>query len=154
MSEVAGLTTLVRTVESVLTRSYRIIAESVGANPDDVYISFNKDFLDDRLTTREVLDLVSAYQTGGINAQTLVYNLKRGDVLSPEDSDIDIIEGLEREREYEREAAERRSGGIDRGDPERRGSTDVEGDDKPVTAKSANRGAIISAAKPNRVRYR
>lgn len=154
MSEVAGLTTLVRTVESVLTRGYRIIAESVGANPDDVYISFNKDFLDDRLTTREVLDLVSAYQTGGINAQTLVYNLKRGDVLSPEDSDIDIIEGLEREREYEREAAERRSGGFDRGDPERRGSTDVEGDDKPVTAKSANRGSIISAAKPNRVRYR
>jgi hypothetical protein len=157
MSEVAGLTTLVRTVESVLTKSYRFIAESLGANPDEVYISFNKDFLDDRLTTREVLDLVSAYQTGGINAQTLVYNLKRGDVLSPEDSDLDIIDELERDKEDARRIAAG-NGGSDDGDgdgsdPERRSATDVDTDPKPRTAKSASRGAVISGAKPNRRRY-
>jgi hypothetical protein len=158
MSEVAGLTTLVRTVESALTRSYRFIAESLGANPDDIYISFNKDFLDDRLTTREVLDLVSAYQTGGINAQTLVYNLKRGDVLSPEDSDLEIIDELEKDKEDARRIA----GGLglddDDGDidePDRRGATDVDSEPitKPRTAKSASRGAVIAGAKPNRSRY-
>jgi hypothetical protein len=63
-------------------------AEWEGADPDAVTVELNKDFVDAKLTPQEITALVDAYLKGAITQETLLHNLKSGELL-PEDRSID-----------------------------------------------------------------
>ena len=64
-----------------------------GLNPDIVEVTLNTDFLDKRLDPTELRELVSAWQSGAIPLDDLIYNLQRGEILRP-DYSIDEVKGL------------------------------------------------------------
>ena len=64
-----------------------------GLNPDIVEVTLNTDFLDKRLDPTELRELVSAWQSGAIPLDDLIYNLQRGEILRP-DYSIDDVKGL------------------------------------------------------------
>jgi hypothetical protein len=63
-------------------------AEWEGADPEKVTVELNKDFVDAKLEPQEITALVDAYLKGAITQETLLHNLKSGEVL-PEDRSID-----------------------------------------------------------------
>lgn len=93
-SETASLTMIVRATESGLNRVYKDLAIFENQNPDDVVIELNKEFLDSRMTSTQIVDLVESYIEGGLSVETFVYNLRRGDVLSIGQSDEDEITAI------------------------------------------------------------
>lgn len=93
-SETASLSMIVRATESGLSKVYQTIAIFKGLDPNDVVIQLNKEFLDSRMQSSQVVDLVQSYIEGGISEDTLIYNLRRGDVLSLDRSDEEEISAL------------------------------------------------------------
>lgn len=94
MSETASLAAVARAVEALLNKVYKTIALMEGLAEDSVSIKLDKEFLDARLSSAELRELVNAYISGGISKETLVYNLRRGDVISPDRSDSDEIASI------------------------------------------------------------
>lgn len=90
-SETASLTMIVRATESGLLKVYQTIAQFKSLDVKDVSLQMNKEFLDSRMTTAQVVDLVESYMEGGISVETLVFNLRRGDVLSIDRTDTEEI---------------------------------------------------------------
>ena len=65
-----------------------------GLEEASVSIKLDKEFLDARLSSAELRELVGAYISGGISKETLVYNLRRGDLLSPDRKDMEEVNAL------------------------------------------------------------
>lgn len=82
-SETASLRTIVRSTEALLNTVYRTHANMEGLAEEEVKIQLNRDFLDERLSGRALEALVESYLKGGISKETLLYNLRRGDILPP-----------------------------------------------------------------------
>ena len=103
MSETAGLITTTRSVEDGLNQVYAEIAEIMGEPAPS--IQMNKEFMDARLSAADLTALVKAYLEGGISKDTLVYNLRKGDIISPKQEDqaemSEILEPGELERQIE-----------------------------------------------------
>jgi hypothetical protein len=93
-SETASLTMVVRATEAALTKAYQTIAVMLGEDPTEVKILLNKELLDVRMTGTELLNMVKSYIEGGMSAETLVFNMRRGDVLAVERSDEEEIAAL------------------------------------------------------------
>jgi hypothetical protein len=106
-SETASLTMIVRATESALNRMYKDIAKFEGLDPKTVVIELNKEFLDSRMSSTQVVDLVESFIEGGISEETLVYNLRRGDVLSIGRSDEDEIASIKAAKLEKVKAAEK-----------------------------------------------
>ena len=101
VSETATLVSIVRSIEAFINTIYKAVAEIEGANPNDVTIQLNKEFLDTKLSSAEIRELVSAYLEGAMSKETLVFNLRRGDLLSSvrsDESEIDFLIKSEVER--------------------------------------------------------
>ena len=62
-------------------------------NPEDVNVELNMDFVDVRIPHQEIIALVQSYQMGGISMDTLLHNLKQGEVIP---SDVSIEEEREK----------------------------------------------------------
>lgn len=71
-------------VESAINSALRKSAEWVGG--PDMFITINLDFADTQLNPQQLTALMALWQSGGISHDTLLYNLKRGEIL---ESDID-----------------------------------------------------------------
>jgi Domain of unknown function (DUF4055) len=97
-SETASLAMVVRATEAGLTKMYRIIAKMKGEDENSVQITLNKEFLDARMDSTAVVDLVQSYIDGGISAETLVFNLRRGDILAVDRNDDVEVAALEKEK--------------------------------------------------------
>lgn len=93
-SETASLTMIVRAVEALLTKVYAEVATMQSADPTKVRIVLNKELLDMRLSAKEVLDLVKSYNEGGISVESLVFSLRRGDMIDISRSDQDEIAAI------------------------------------------------------------
>lgn len=93
-SETASLSMNVRATEAALNLVYKTIAKFEGLDPNDVSIVLNKEFLDSRMQSSQVVDLVQSYIDGGMSEETLIFNLRRGDVLSIERSDEEEVAAL------------------------------------------------------------
>jgi hypothetical protein len=106
-SETASLTMIVRATESALNRIYKDIAMFEGLDPKAVVIELNKEFLDSRMSSTQVVDLVESFIEGGISEETLVYNLRRGDVLSIGRTDEDEIASIKAAQLEKVKAAEK-----------------------------------------------
>lgn len=94
MSETASLSAVARAVEALLNKAYKTVAIMEGVEEASVSIKLDKEFLDARLSSAELRELVGAYISGGISKETLVYNLRRGDLLSPDRKDLEEVNAL------------------------------------------------------------
>lgn len=88
-SENANLVSISRSVEAFLNMIYKTIASMESLNDNEVRIDLNKEFISKSLTSKEVKELVEAYFEGGISKETLIYNLRKGGVISPLRSDTE-----------------------------------------------------------------
>jgi hypothetical protein len=95
MSETASLAAVVRAVEALLNKVYRCLAKMDGLDPTTVMITMDKEFLDNRLSGANLREIVRAYLDGGLSKETLVYNLRRGDVISPDRTDSEETKALD-----------------------------------------------------------
>jgi hypothetical protein len=86
---------------------YKDVAMFEGLDPKTVVIELNKEFLDSRMSSTQVVDLVESFIEGGISEETLVYNLRRGDVLSIGRSDEDEIASIKAAKLEKIKAAEK-----------------------------------------------
>lgn len=82
-SETASLTSVVRAVEALLNRVYTTVATMEGLESSSVSVLIDKDFLGAKMPPAEVKSMVESFISGGISKETLVFNLRRGDVLPP-----------------------------------------------------------------------
>jgi hypothetical protein len=82
-SETASLTSVVRSVEALLNRVYKTVAKMESLDESSVSILIDKEFLSSKMTGPEIKSFVDSYLAGGISKETLVFNLRRGDALSP-----------------------------------------------------------------------
>jgi len=96
MSETAGLITVVRSTEDGINQVYAEIAQIKG-EPAPV-VQMNKEFMDPKLSAAELTALVKAYIDGAITVETLIYNLRKGDVISAKEEDETIKKELEKRR--------------------------------------------------------
>lgn len=94
-SETASLAMIVRAVEALLNKTYTTIAIMESYDPTEVRILLNKEFLDSRMSAKDVLNLVQSYIDGGISEETLLFNLRRGDVIDVNQDDAKEIEALQ-----------------------------------------------------------
>ena len=104
VSETASLSTVVLAVEACLNEVYRNICVLLDIAPD-VSIVLDKEFLDGRLSGAEVQKFVQSYLDGGMSKETLVFNLRRGDVISPDRSDEEEIASLVKTEEARQQSA-------------------------------------------------
>lgn len=109
-SETASLTMVVRASEALLTKVYSEVAFMESVDPTSVRIVLNKELLDTRMSAKEVVDLVKSYNEGGISEETLIFNLRRGDMIDVSRSDDDEINAIkEAKAAAERAAASAKS---------------------------------------------
>lgn len=92
-TETSILGSMVQSVENGIQKSLEIMAKWEGSDPEEVKVSMNRDFIDVRLPYQEVIALVQSYQMGGISLDTLLHNLKQGEVIP---HDVSIEEEMER----------------------------------------------------------
>ena len=92
MSETASLSTVVRSTEDGLNLVYGTIAEIMGE--EKPVITLNKQFMEGRIGAEDLTALINAYIEGAISKDTLVYNLRRGDVLSSKRTDTEELSSI------------------------------------------------------------
>jgi hypothetical protein len=95
MSETASLAAVVRAVEALVNRVYRGLAMMESLDPTTISIKLDKEFLDSRMSSTDLRELVKAYIEGGVSKETLVFNLRRGDVLPPDRTDLEEVAAID-----------------------------------------------------------
>lgn len=98
-SETASLAMVVRACEALMKMTYMEIAIMQGLDPGQVEITLNKEFLDTRIQGKELVDLVQSFIEGGISEETLVYNLRRGDIIDVNRDDGEEIAAVRAARD-------------------------------------------------------
>jgi hypothetical protein len=81
--EMSILGSLVTSVGHGYELAGKYVADWMNANPEDVSIEMNVDFVKQRLGPQELTSLVQAHQSGGLSLEALVYNLETGEMLPP-----------------------------------------------------------------------
>lgn len=93
--ETSLLTNAVNMTTQGLRKAFRIAAEWVGSNPDDVDVRLNRDFIETRLSPEEIGALVKAWQGAAISRTTMHENLQKGEIIPPDrtmEDEKDMIE--------------------------------------------------------------
>lgn len=94
-AQTATLTSIAQASAQGLEKALRYIAVMIGANPDDVVVKPNLDFLDSTMTAQEAAALMALWQGGAMSKTSLFENLQRGELISPErdfDEEMALIE--------------------------------------------------------------
>ncbi|NET72103.1 MAG: DUF4055 domain-containing protein [Sphaerospermopsis sp. SIO1G2] len=81
-AQVANLKTIARTGANGLEQQLRIMAEWLGADPDEVQVVPNMDFADDLMTADEYLKFVDAVGKGGLSLDSLLELAKQRGVVN------------------------------------------------------------------------
>lgn len=76
--ETSVVMAVVRTADDAFTKVLRTMAEWSGGNPDEVDVTFNKEFVEVVMPPDDVLKLVASWQQGAISEDVLWWNLQRG----------------------------------------------------------------------------
>lgn len=92
MSESAGLTTVVRSVEDAMNQIHGEVADILGEPKPTVQL--NKEYMNTKLTADEITAFVNAYIEGTITKDTLIYNFRKGDVISSKMTDEEAAAGI------------------------------------------------------------
>ncbi len=94
LSETASLSEVVSSLEQGFRLVYADVARMLGEDHTGITINMPRDYLSARLTATELNALIDSYLKGGITVNTLVYNLRRGEMLSPTHTDADELAGI------------------------------------------------------------
>ena len=93
--ETSLLTNAVNMAQAGMEKAFRIAAEWVSTNPDDVTVKLNKDFIETRMSSEELGAIVKAWQGGAISRTTMHENLQTGEIMPPDrtvEEEEDMIE--------------------------------------------------------------
>lgn len=83
-AQTASLTTIAIASAAALEAALRHAARFVGQDPAEIVVKPNLSFVDTKMTPKEAVDLVSAWQQGAFSYETLYENLQRGEIASSE----------------------------------------------------------------------
>jgi hypothetical protein len=78
-----------------LEQTLKFTAIWAGANPDEVSVTPNMEFIEHELSPQEITALVASWQAGAYSKATLFDNLQRGNIIDPEktfEEEQDLIE--------------------------------------------------------------
>ena len=93
-SETAALVNVVDAVDRAFTKCLKWIgAWHNTTQPID--LEMNKDFINYKMNSLDVVNLISAWQSGAINSEALFYNLQSGERLAPDVNKVDYINQLD-----------------------------------------------------------
>lgn len=84
--QVSTIKGIAKTSAAGLERALRYIAIWGGADPEQVKVTPNMDFIDRTLGPQEITALVAAWQANAFSKQTLFENLQRGEIVDHERS--------------------------------------------------------------------
>ena len=90
-AESSVLMRAVKSVEDALNKSLALMAQWDGGS--EVKVTLNTDFSDSTIGPQEMTALMGLWQSGGISHESLLYNMKRGEVIP---SDVEIEEEIDR----------------------------------------------------------
>lgn len=90
MSESASLIHILASAESGLNLLYNILARLVRA-PNEVRVQFSREVLGTGITFKDLQVLFEAYLKGSISKETLLYNMRRLNVVDPDRTDADEL---------------------------------------------------------------
>lgn len=99
--DISVLTQIVITLGLAFEAALRNAAMLAGVENPEVTVEFNTDFIQVGLSGTDLINLVQAWQQGGISLETMLYNLKKAEV---------IPQSVSVEMEMRRIAAEKTSG--------------------------------------------
>lgn len=75
------LAALAGSVDATLTKAMKFMAEWSGANPEEVAIELNKDYLPAPMSAQMLTAWVATWQSGGISDQTFFNGLQSGELI-------------------------------------------------------------------------
>ena len=116
--ETSVLSHIVVTLENGLKKVLKFMTRWEGLDDSDVQLELNMDFIDVRIPHQEIISLVQAYQMGGISMDTLLYNLKHGEVIPDDVSIEDEREKIEMDHGPTRSPEQDRSVVLEDSEPE------------------------------------
>jgi len=99
--EVSVITDIANNVSNVMTTVMRTVAEWIGASDkekDSVSVKLNVDFNPLKMTGQDALAMVSVWQQGGIDKNTLYYNYRKGELIPETTSNADLDENIKAEQ--------------------------------------------------------
>lgn len=85
-AEASTLVSVVKIVEKGIERALQTMADWAHIS-GEIKVELNTDFVDMKMAPAELSALMSAWQAGAISHDTLLYNMKKGELL---DSEVDI----------------------------------------------------------------
>lgn len=94
-SELSLLQSVVVMVEAALTRLLRLASEWMGEQPDDVSVTFSRDFIEVTMDPAGMVAQMKLWQSGAISRQTLYENLQQGEIARADrsfDEETDLID--------------------------------------------------------------
>jgi len=98
-AQTATLTTISQASAAGLERALRYIAIMIGANPEAVVVTPNLQFIDQKMTPQDAVNLVKVWQAGGISQLTLFENFQRGEIVTAERSFEEEKEEIAKDQE-------------------------------------------------------
>jgi len=93
-AEGSALITVVESVDAGITMALKYCADYMNIDIDSVDAELNRDFIDAKMNSKSLIELIQAYQTGGISEETLYYNLHKGEILPPDHNRTEEITRL------------------------------------------------------------
>lgn len=96
-SELSLLQSVVVMVEAALTRLLRLAADWMGERPDEVSVTFSRDFIEVSMDPAGIVAQMKLWQAGAISRQTLYENLQQGEIARADRSYADEKDMIEEE---------------------------------------------------------
>lgn len=95
-ADTATASTIARNVSYAMQIAYQwMLNFALVTQGTEAFVSINTDLLDTSLTSADISALVVAWQSGAISMDTLLWNLKQGEILPPDrepDTEVSLIE--------------------------------------------------------------
>jgi len=82
-AEASTLVSSVKTVERAITSALQVMAEWEGIQ-GDISVQLNTDFVETKMNSSDMSALMGAWQSGAVSHETLLWNMKRGEILPPD----------------------------------------------------------------------
>ena len=98
-SDSATLENIAGTVEKGLEKALTLYSLWKGRGDVEIEVTLNRDFVDVELNPQQLTAMLAAVQAGKMSTDSFLWNLKRGELISPDKSIEDELSEIELERE-------------------------------------------------------
>lgn len=83
-AETSVMISVVQTIEEAFTKALRFAAGWARADADAVKVRMNRDYVETRLSSNEIMALVQGWQAGAYSKKTLHEQFQSGEIIPPE----------------------------------------------------------------------